>query len=275
MIASVEALWGVARKGGAAMSNINRVKEIWSSGRAAFGMWCGVPGAFGIELLADADLDYVCVDTQHGLIGFDAMVEMIRAVESIGATPFVRVPQNEPWMIMHALDAGALGVIVPLVNDAADARRAASACRFPPDGTRSYGPIRAAKAVGSADPKTLGGEVLCVAQIETKEGLDNAEEVCAMPGLDGVYIGPADLAITMGIPPDEADGNPDHAEAVERIRRTCERNGIASGVHTTSGDAAQKRAERGFTMVNAGVDYVMLPEAARREMEKARSGART
>ncbi|MGI8538516.1 MAG: HpcH/HpaI aldolase family protein [Rubrobacteraceae bacterium] len=250
------------------MPSVNRVKDIWSSGRAAFGMWCGIPGAAGIELFSGADLDYVCIDRQHGLIGFDAMAAMIRAVESIGATPFVRVPQNEAWMVMHALDAGALGVIVPLMNDAADARRAVSACRFPPDGTRSYGPIRAAKAVGSADPKILGGEVLCVAQIETKEGLENAEDICSTSGLDGVYIGPADLAITMAIPPDEATGNPDHAEAVEYIRRTCEKNGIASGVHTTSGAAAKECAERGFTMVNAGVDYVMLPEAARREMEK-------
>lgn len=237
-------------------------------------MWCGIPGAFGVELIAGLDLDYVCVDQQHGVIGYDSMVEMIRAVEATGAAPFVRVPQNEPWMVMRALDAGALGVIVPMVNNADDARRAVSACRFPPDGTRSYGPIRAANVVGSGDPKNLADEALCIAQIETREGLDNAGEICAAPGLDGVYIGPADLALSLGIELGGADEAPRHIEAVELIRKACEENGIASGIHTTSGEAARECAERGFTMINAGVDYIMLPAAALREMDEARSGER-
>lgn len=257
------------------MASVNRVKELWAAKRPAFGVWCGIPGAAGIEVTSTgASLDFVVIDRQHGLISDEAMVEMIRACEAVGATPFVRVPQNEPWMIMAALDAGALGVIIPLVNDAADARRAVSACRFPPDGTRSYGPIRAERRLGT-DPKPLVSEVSCIVQIETKEGLENADDICSTPGLDGVYIGPADLAITMGIPLHEAANNDTHANAIEHIRQTCERNGIASGVHTTSGEAAKKAAERGFTMINAGVDYVMIPAAARREMETARSGART
>lgn len=253
------------------MSSVNRVKELWAENRAAFGAWCGVPGAFGVELLAGAGFDFVVIDRQHGLIGFDAMVEMIRAAERIEATPIVRVPQNEAWMVMAALDAGALGVIVPLVNDAEDARRAVSACRFPPDGTRSYGPIRAGRRLGK-DPRALGENVLCIAQIETREGLENAEDIIATPGLDAIYIGPADLALTLGIPLDEAAENDEHANAVEHIRRTCERHGVASGVHTTSGEAAREAAGRGFTMANAAVDYVMLPEAARREADTARKG---
>ncbi len=253
------------------MESANRVKEIWSAGKAAFGVWCGVPGAFGIELMAGANLDYVCIDRQHGLISDEAMVAMIRAAESIGATPFVRVSQNEGWMVMAALDAGALGVIVPLVNDAADARRAVSACRFPPGGTRSYGPIRAGGRLGAA-PEPLGENVLCVAQIETREGLENAEDVISTPGLDGVYVGPADLALTLGVPLEEAAENATHADAVEHIRQSCEKHGVASGVHTTSGEAAKKVAERGFDMITAAVDYVMLPEAARREADIARSG---
>ncbi|MBA2692374.1 MAG: hypothetical protein H0U65_07765 [Rubrobacter sp.] len=253
------------------MTSINRVKEIWSAGRAAFGVWCGIPGAFGIELVEGAGFDFVCIDRQHGLVGDDAMYAMIRAAEGIEATPFVRVSQNEPWMVMAALDAGALGVIVPLVNNADDARRAVSACRFPPAGTRSYGPIRAGRRLG-IDPEPLGENVLCVAQIETKEGLENAEEIISTPGLDGVYVGPADLALTLGVPLEDASENTTHTDAVEHIRRTCEENGIASGVHTTSGEAARECAESGFTMANAAVDYVMLPEAARREADIARGG---
>lgn len=255
------------------MPSVNRVKELWTAKRPAFGVWCGIPGTFGIELVKDADPDYVCIDEQHGLISFATSVEMIRAAASIGATPIVRVPQNEPWMIMRALDAGALGVIVPLVNDAEDARRAVSACRFPPEGTRSYGPIRASSVVGSSDPKTLGEEVLCIVQIETKEGLENAGEICATPGLDAVYVGPADLAITMDLQLEGVEDTPTHSEAVESLRKTCEKHGVAVGVHTLSGKAARKRADQGFTMLNAGVDYVMLSETAKREAKAARGEA--
>lgn len=251
--------------------NVNRIKQAWSSSRPAFGFWSTIPDSFGIELIAGVDLDYVCVDQQHGVVDYASMVSMVRTIKSAGAAPIVRVPYNEPWLLMRALDAGALGVIVPMVNNADEAARAVAACRFPPEGARSYGPIRASSVIGSKDPEALANEVLCIVQIETLEGLGNVEEIAATPGLDGIYIGPADLALGLGLPLDLSEGKPKHDEAVEHVREACKKNGIAAGLHGTSGESARKYAEQGFSMVNVGVDYLLFPAAVRQEVHAARS----
>ncbi len=252
------------------MASVNRIKQAWSSARPAFGFWSTIPDSFGIELIAGLDLDYVCVDQQHGVVDYASMVSMVRTIGSAGAAPLVRVPYNEPWLLMRALDAGALGVVVPMVNNAAEAARAVAACRFPPEGTRSYGPIRASSVIGSKDPEALANEVLCIVQVETLEGLEKVEEIAATPGLDGIYVGPADLALGLGLPVDLGGEDSKHAEAVERIREACQKNNIAAGMHTTSGESAREYAERGFSMMNVGVDYLLLPAAVRQEVYKAR-----
>src|SRR5215207_10499160 len=160
-----------------------------------------VPGSIGAEILAGAGVDYVCVDQQHGVIDYDSMVPMFQAIRAEGAAPITRVLSNDPFLIMKALDAGSWGVIVPLVNSAEDAARAASACRYPPQGIRSFGPVRAAGVIGSRDPEKLGGEVLCLVMVETREALERVDEIAATPGVDGIYIGPADLALSLGLPP--------------------------------------------------------------------------
>ena len=252
------------------MASVNRMKRTWAEGRPAFGLWSAIPDSFTIEQIAGADLDYVLVDQQHGVIDYASMVSMVRTAQHFGATPVVRVPQNEPWMIMRALDAGALGVVVPLVNDAAEAARAVAACRFPPQGSRSYGPNRASGVIGSKAPADLADEVLCMVQIETQEGLKNAEEIAATPGLDGVYIGPADLALSLGLELGSAGEEREHVEALGRIREACRENGIAVGTHVTSGRSAREHAEQGYTMLNVGVDYLLLANAIHREVGEAR-----
>ena len=216
-------------------------------------------------------MDYVCVDGQHGVVGFDASVPMFAAIRGAGAAPITRVTSNDLGLINKSLDAGAVGVIVPLVNTPEEAARAVAACRYPPEGARSYGPIRASGVIGSKAPADLGEEVLCIAQIETREGLENAEEISATPGLDGVYVGPADLALSLGLDLDSAGEHREHVEAVERIREACWKNGIAVGVHGISGESARQHAEQGYSMVNVGVDYLLLTDAVRREVNAARS----
>lgn len=253
------------------MASVNRIKEAWASGRPAFGFWAAIPDSFAIELVAGLDLDYVCVDGQHGIVDYASMVSMLRTIKFAGAAPIVRVAQNEPWLLMGALDAGALGVIVPMVNSAAEAARAVAACRFPPTGLRSYGPIRASSVVGSKDPDALANEILCIVQIETREGLENVEEIAATPGLDGIYIGPADLALALGLPLDGGE-KAEHVEAIGRVREACRRNNVAVGLHGTSGESAREYAEQGYSMVNVGVDYLLLSDAVRREVQEARGG---
>jgi 4-hydroxy-2-oxoheptanedioate aldolase len=226
----------------------------------------------GAEILAGAGVDYVCVDQQHGVIDYDSMVPMFQAIRAEGPAPITRVLSNDAFLIMKALDAGAWGVIVPLVNNAEDAARAVAACRYPPEGMRSYGPVRAAGVIGSRDPEELGGEVLCLVMVETREALERVEEIAATPGLDGIYIGPSDLALSLGLPPTLEVTEGEHVRAVERIREACHRGGIAAGIHAPSGEWARRHAEDGFDMVTVATDAALLRAATLREVTVARGG---
>ena len=253
------------------MANPNPLRAVVSEGRAALGLWMTVPGSIGAEILAGAGVDYVCVDQQHGVIDYDSMVPMVQAIRAEGAAPITRVLSNDPFLIMKAFDAGAWGVVVPLINDAEEAARAVSACRYPPRGMRSYGPVRAAGVIGSRDPEDLGGEVLCLVMVETREALERVEEIAATPGLDGIYIGPADLALSLGLSPTLDIQEGEHAEAVERIREACHTNGIAAGIHSASGEWARRHVEAGFDIVTVATDAAILRAAALREVGVVRA----
>jgi len=252
------------------MANVNPLKEAWLSGRTVFGLWAGIPDSFAAELLAGTGVDYVCVDQQHGLIGYDAVVPMFQAIGNAGATPITRVLSNDPYRIMKALDAGAWGVIIPLVNDAEEAARAVSACRYPPHGMRSNGPIRASAVIGSTDPDDLGGEVVCLVMVETRQALERVDEIAATPGLDGIYIGPSDLALSLGLKPTLAVQEGEHAEAIQRIRETCHEHGIAACMHSPDGEWARRHAGDGFDMITIASDASMLKTSAIREVDVAR-----
>src|ERR671921_2446789 len=191
----------------------NPLREVWAEGRTAFGLWAAIPSSFSAELVAGAGADYVCVDQQHGVVNYASMVPMLQAIGAAGAAPITRVLSNDPFLIMKALDAGAWGVIVPLVNNAEEAARAAAACRYPPGGMRSYGPVRAAGVIGSRDPEKLGGEVLCLVMVETRGALERVEEITGTPGVDGAYIGPSDLALSLGLSPTLEVTEDAHVEA--------------------------------------------------------------
>ncbi len=249
---------------------VNPLREAWAQSRAAFGLWSVVPGSFGVEVLARTGADYVCVDQQHGVIGYDAMVPMLQAIEAGGAAPITRVLSGDPYGIMKSLDAGARGVIVPLVNSAADAERSVAACRYPPRGTRSYGPTRASGVIGSSDPEVLDAETLCLVMVETREALERVEEIAATPGLDGIYIGPTDLALSLGLSPTLEIREDEHVRAIERVREACARNGIAAGIHSPSGEWARRHADAGFDMVTVATDASLLRSAALAELAVVR-----
>jgi 4-hydroxy-2-oxoheptanedioate aldolase len=251
----------------------NPIREIWAGDRPAFGLWSVMPGTTGAEILAKAGADYVCVDQQHGVIDYGSMAPMFQVIRAGGAAPITRVLSNDPFLIMKALDAGSWGVIVPLVNSAEDAARAVSACRYPPQGIRSFGPVLAADVIGSRDPEKLGGEVVCLVMVETREALERVGEIAATPGLDGVYIGPSDLALSLGLTPTLEIMEGEHAEAVERIREACHRNGIAAGIHSPSGEWARRHAQAGFDLITVASDAPLLRAAAGQEMATAREGS--
>jgi 4-hydroxy-2-oxoheptanedioate aldolase len=247
-----------------------RLRAKWDAGEPTFGWWAAIPSSLTAEMAAAAGYDFVCVDLQHGLSDEPTMVSMFQATVAAGSTPLARVAWNEPWLIMRALDLGAAGVIVPMVSSGAEAARAVHACRYPPEGNRSYGPIRAELTVGSAAPAELAAAVLCFAMVETRGGLDRLEEIASTPGLDGIYIGPADLSLALGLTP-PATGAQTLEDAIARIRDACHAHGLIAGMHCAAGAAAQMRATEGFKLITAGMDSSLLKAAISRELADART----
>jgi 4-hydroxy-2-oxoheptanedioate aldolase len=246
----------------------DRLDQCWKEGRPAFGLWGSIPSPLTAELAAASGFDYVCVDLQHGGADEERMVAMFTAIEARGAVPLARVLYNEPWQINRVLDLGAAGVIVPLVGSAADAKRAVSGCRYPPRGVRSYGPLRAALTVGSADPERLAAGALCFVMVETRQGLENVEEIAATRGLDGIYIGPSDLSLGLGREP--GHGGEVLEQAITRVREACAGAGIVAGMHCSGGEEARSRAAAGFRLVTVGVDASLFRARVGEELEAAR-----
>jgi 4-hydroxy-2-oxoheptanedioate aldolase len=234
------------------------------------GYWITSDNPVATERVAYAGYDYVGLDMQHGLIDYAGCVRGLTAIDAAGAAGAVRVPSNDPAWIGRALDAGAKAVIVPLVNSAAEARRAGSACRYPPAGVRSYGPMRSALRIGPA-PRLADDSVACIVMIETREGLDSIEAICAAPGVDAVYVGPSDLALALGgDQPSAAAGLPDYEPALERIRTVAEKAGIAVGIHCPDGQSAARALAAGVTMATVANDLNHLAAIAAAHLAAAR-----
>jgi 4-hydroxy-2-oxoheptanedioate aldolase len=196
---------------------------------------------------------------------------MLQAISTTETVPFVRVPWNEPGIIMKALDAGAYGVIIPIVNTAAEAEAAVQACRYPPRGMRSHGPIRAA-LYGGRDYIVRGeAEVLCIAQVETKESVDNLDEILSVPGVDATYIGPADLSLSLGLAPASDHAAQAFVDAVERVLESCKRHNVVPGAHAGNVVTARKRLEQGFLMVEMCDDAGSLARSAGTALGELRS----
>jgi 4-hydroxy-2-oxoheptanedioate aldolase len=247
----------------------DRLDQCWKQDRPAFGLWGSIPSPLTAELAAASGYDYVCVDLQHGGADEERMVAMFTAIEARGAVPLARVLYNEPWQINRVLDLGAAGVIVPLVGSAADAKRAVSGCRYPPRGVRSYGPLRATLTIGSADPERLAAGALCFVMVETRQGLENVEEIAATRGLDGIYIGPSDLSLGLGREP--GHGGDVLEQAITRVREACAEAGIIAGMHCNGGgEEARTRAAAGFRLVTVGVDASLFRSRVGAELEVAR-----
>lgn len=247
----------------------NRALAAWRAGGGTIGGWLTIGNAYTAEFMAGLGFDWLCVDMQHGVIGYEDLARMLPALSTGDATPLARVPWNAPSEIMKALDAGAYGVIVPMVNNRAEAQRAVAACRYPPRGMRSFGPTRAVLYGGADYVDGADGEIACIAMVETAEGLANLDAIAATPGLDAIYIGPADLGYALGLGAGQDDA-PAHVQAVSRIKASCRKHGIAVGIHSTTPARAQQRLGEGFNLVAIGSDGGFLARAATEELAAAR-----
>jgi 4-hydroxy-2-oxoheptanedioate aldolase len=250
----------------------NRLRQIWDEGRAFTIAWLGVPNTFTAEVMARQGFDALCVDMQHGLIDYSDAWRMFQAISQTETVPITRVPWNDPAILMKVLDAGAYGVVVPLINSAEEAAAAVAACRFPPAGIRSFGPIRASLYGGADYAAHADDEILVFGMIETKAGLENLDAICATPGLDGVYIGPADLSYALGLSPRADNTDPLHLETCDRILATAHRHGKRAGMHTASGAFSASAIQRGFDFVTVTSDVACLAAGAKHQLEGLRAG---
>lgn len=248
----------------------NRLRKIWADGGHVVVGWLSLGNSFSAEMMARQGFDAICIDMQHGLIDYDHLPAMLQGISQTEAVPLVRVPWNDPAIMMKALDAGAYGVIVPLVNNRDEAERAVRACRYPPDGMRSYGPIRASQYGGADYAAHANQEIAVFAMIETADGLANLDEICSTPGLTGVYIGPADLSYALGLPPKTDSEEPAHVAAVATIVETCKRHGIVAGIHTGGPAFSRRCVEQGMGLVTLTSDVVAMTAGAGRMLRQFR-----
>ena len=244
------------------------LKDLLAGSPPAIGGWCVIPGAFTAEVLAGIGFDWVCIDAQHGLIGYQEMLGMLQAVAVKQVPALVRVPWNEPGWIMKALDAGAAGVIVPMVNGPEEARAAAGACRYPPLGYRSWGPTRVSLGVADYAPELANRSVVCAVMVETVPALDQLDEILSVPGVDAVFIGPSDFAISMGLGPRSTD--PGHRRRLEAVPAVCHKHGVVAGIACASDELLKHWREAGYTMLAVPSDLVMLRQAAAAMLDAVR-----
>jgi 4-hydroxy-2-oxoheptanedioate aldolase len=247
----------------------NPLRAVLQSGRPAIGSWCATPSSFVVEVLTVEPVDFVVLDGQHGLVELAHLAGLLAAVP-VGVAPLVRVASDDAAAIAKVLDLGAAGVIVPYIESAASASHVVSACRYPPRGRRSYGPTRIGLSIG-ADPAVVEAHPLCFVMIETPQGVEHADEICAVDGIDGIYVGPADLAIGLGLSPASAATSASHAHAIETVRQACVRAGRFAGIHTTGGGEAATRFAAGFHLCSLPTDAVLLRRALHHELDLARS----
>lgn len=251
----------------------NKIKQMWHDGKPATMGWVSVAHSFTAEIMARQGFDSLCVDLQHGTNEMGDVLPLLQAISQTDTVPFVRVAWNEPADIMRALDLGAYGIIVPLVNNAEEAAKAVAACRYPPVGMRSSGPVRAAHYGGAGYQAAANDEIVVMAMIETKEGIENLEAICATPGLDAVYIGPADLSYALGLEPRGDNPDPLHLETCNKILATAHKHGIKAVMHCASGAFAADAVKRGFDMVMLTSDLACMVAGAQAQLNAFKDGS--
>ena len=248
----------------------NATKARWLRDEVTHGAWLSIPSPFSAETVAHAGFDWVCIDMQHGVIDYQVAVTMLLALSTGDCTPIVRIPWNEPGIIGKMLDAGAMGIIIPMVNSVDEARAAVAACRYAPVGARSYGPTRAGLYAGADYYAHANEQIACIPMIETKRALDDLDAILDVPGIDAVYVGPADMSITLGQQP-RMDNSGPFEEARLRIASACRQRRITPGIHANAA-LAPGHAAAGYRMITITSDLAAIAAAAAADLASVRGG---
>lgn len=253
----------------------NTLRSIWARGEAVVNGWLSIPSGFSAEVMGHQGFDSLTVDMQHGVVDYQAAVSMLQAISTTGVIPLARVPWNDPAFVMKILDAGAYGVICPMVNSREEAEALVRSCKYPPRGHRSWGPVRASIYGGADYGDRANAELIVMPMIETAEALKNLDDILSVPGVDAVYVGPSDLSLALGLRPRLDQTDAPVVEAQQKIVAACKRHGVVAGIHNATPQYALKMIEAGYQFVTLASDSRFLAARAAEEVGIVRkSGTR-
>ena len=252
-----------------------KVAKLWASGKAVVNGWLAIPSGFSAEVMAQCGFDAITVDMQHGVQDYQSMVQCFQAMQVHPVTPMVRVPWNEPGIIGKALDGGAMGIICPMINTKKEAEALVQACKYPPMGVRSNGPIRAGMyGEATSYQTTANAETLCIPMIETKTAIKNLEAILDVEGVAGVYIGPSDLGLSYGMVPKLDRDEPEILKIYDKILKECGKRGIYAGIHTSGAADAAKCIARGFRLTTLANDSGLMATYAKMQVAATRKDSK-
>jgi 4-hydroxy-2-oxoheptanedioate aldolase len=253
----------------------NKVKQILAAGKVVMNGWLIIPSGFSAEIMAQCGYDSITVDLQHGVQDHLTMVQCFQAMQAHPVTPMVRVTWNEPGNLGKALDLGAMGIICPMINSRQDAESFVSACKYPPLGTRSNGPVRASMyAPPGGYQRTANEETLCIPLIETRTAIENLDEILDVEGVAGVYIGPSDLCFSYGLPPELDVELPQILKIYDELVEKCAKRNIFAGMHCGSVAYALRAIDMGFRMTTVLNDGRLMAAYAKSVVAQVRTGSK-
>lgn len=246
---------------------LNTVKQRLAEGKPAIGTWLSLCSPIAAEYMAHMPWDWLVVDTEHSPVGFETTVQCFQAICTTGVMPMARVAWNDPQLIKRLLDAGAMGLVVPMVNSAEEARQAVAAMKYPPAGYRSLGGGRC-MVYGDDYFSWANDQIACIVQIEHIEAVRRAEEILSVEGVDACFIGPNDLAGSMGLKPDIMVSDPRHEEAVQQVLRAAKKVGTPAGIHVITPQQVNTRVEQGFQFIAMANEAGFMRQAARESLRQ-------
>ena len=249
----------------------NQLRTLWKNDQAAVNGWLAIGNSFSAETMAHQGWDSLTIDLQHGVVDYQAMVTMLQAISTTSTVPVVRVPWLEPGILMKTLDAGAYGVICPMVNTREDAQKLVAYTTYAPRGTRSFGPVRANLYGGADYPTHANDTIVRFAMIETAQALDNLDAILSVEGLDAIYIGPSDLSLALGCKPTFDDVEAPVAQAIDHILARAKAHGIVAGIHNGTPEFARARIAKGFRFTTVSSDARLIAAGSQQLLAQMRS----
>ncbi len=249
----------------------NKLRTLWNDDASAINAWLGIPSTITAEIVSKQGFDAITIDLQHGINDYSTAVPMLQAISACDATPMARVPWLEPGIIMKLLDAGALGLICPMINTPEEAERFVRYCRYAPQGERSFGPVRAGLVHGSGYVKQANDSIVTLAMVETSQALARVADIARTPGLTGIYIGPSDLGLSLGYEAKLDQTEPVVMDAIKRILEAAKNGGIRAGIHCLAPAYAREMLELGFDLVTMGTDIRLFTAAYADAMKALRA----